>query len=220
MKTKSKIAIAVTASLAVGAMAFTLPSLAHESEGTDFTQTGIERGMHGDRPDAGKMSKEHNFVTLPASITGIPADVTGLREAAKGANYEIYRLASDATEAPATKPTTGGHLVGVHPVIDANGELVIPEITAGEVTGSLGFRATHAEGVLVFALYPSDDSSPVLVTVTTDSAGVATASATEAISLSYDADTAANFEPRGQKPGKRGHKGMRDHGSQHEDVAD
>ena len=36
----------------------------------------------------------------------------------------------------------------------------------------------------------------------------------------YDADDATNFEPRGKKLGKGEHKGMRNHGHSHEDVAD
>jgi len=227
MKMKSKIAIAATASLTVGAMAFTLPSLAHDAQGPNSANPGIERGMHGERPNAGEMPGEHSFATLSATITGIPAGVTELREVVKGANYEVFRLEGHATEVPVTKPTSGGHVIGVRPAANANGDPVMPEITAGEVTGNLGFRATDTEGVEVFAIYPSDDSSPILVTVTTDAAGVATASATEALSLSYDADAAASFEPRSDKPGKPGGphgkpgmNGERDHGPKHEDVAD
>ena len=206
MKTKSKIAIAAGASLAVGALTFALPSLAHDSQGPNSSEPKIESGMHGDRPNASEMRKEHNSATLSATITGIPADVTELREVVKGANYEIFRLEAGVTTAPTTKPTTGGHLVGVRPVLDANLDVIMPEITAGTVTGNLIFKASPIEGVEVFALYPSDESAPILVTVTTDTTGVATASASEALSLSYDADDATNFEPRGKKLGKGDHK--------------
>jgi len=46
MKIKSKIGIVATASLAVGAMALTLPSMANESEGSAVTKTGVEAGLH------------------------------------------------------------------------------------------------------------------------------------------------------------------------------
>lgn len=227
MKIKSKIAIAATASLAVGALTFALPSLAHDSQGPNSSESKIERGLHGDRPNASEMRKEHNFATLSATVTGIPADVTGLKEVVKGANYEIFRLETGVTAAPTTKPTTGGHVIGVRPVLDANLDVIMPEIAAGTVAGNLVFKASPIEGVEVFALYPSDESAPVLVTVTTDASGVATASATEAFSINYDAADAASFEPRGKqlgkgekKLGKGEHKGMRNYGHKHEDVAD
>jgi hypothetical protein len=222
MKTKSKIAIAASASLAVGALTFALPSLAHEAQGPNNSEPQIESGMHGDRPNASEMRKEHNFATLSATITGIPAEVTELREVVKGANYEIFRLEAGVTTAPTTKPTTGGHVIGVRPVLDANLDVIMPEITVGTVTGDLAFKASPIEGVEVFALYPSDESAPILVTVTTDAAGVTSASASEALSLSYDADGATNFEPRGKKLGKKlgegEHKEMRNHGHEHEDA--
>ena len=220
MKTKSKIAIAASASLAIGALTFALPSLAHDSQGPNSSERKIESGMHGDRPNASEMRKEHNSATLSATITGIPAEITELREVVKGANYEIFRLEAGVTAAPTTKPTTGGHVIGVRPVLDTNLDLIMPDIAAGTVTGNLVFKASPIEGVEVFALYPSDESAPILVTVTTNAAGDATASATEALSLNYDADDAAGFEPRGNKPGKGEHKGMRNHGQQHEDFAD
>ena len=220
MKTKSKIAIAASASLAIGALTFALPSLAHDSQGPNSSERKIESGMHGDRPNASEMRKEHNSATLSATITGIPAEITELREVVKGANYEIFRLEAGVTAAPTTKPTTGGHVIGVRPVLDTNLDLIMPDIAAGTVTGNLVFKASPIEGVEVFALYPSDESAPILVTVTTNAAGDATASATEALSLNYDADDAASFEPRGNKLGKGEHKGMRNHGQQHEDFAD
>tara|TARA_B110000259_G_scaffold113953_1_gene129897 strand:- start:460 stop:1122 length:663 start_codon:yes stop_codon:yes gene_type:complete len=220
MKTKSKIAIAASASLAIGALTFALPSLAHDSQGPNSSERKIESGMHGDRPNASEMRKEHNSATLSATITGIPAEITELREVVKGANYEIFRLEAGVTAAPTTKPTTGGHVIGVRPVLDTNLDLIMPDIAAGTVTGNLVFKASPIEGVEVFALYPSDESAPILVTVTTNAAGDATASATEALSLNYDADDAASFEPRGNKLGKGEHKGMRNHGQQHENFAD
>ena len=80
MKIKSRIAIAASASLAVGALTFALPSLAHDSQEPNSSESKIESGMHGYRPNASEMKKEHNFATLSATVTGIPADVTELRE--------------------------------------------------------------------------------------------------------------------------------------------
>jgi hypothetical protein len=224
MKIKSKIAIAATTGLTVAALTFALPSLAHDPQGPNGSEPKIQGGMHGDRPNAGQVRKEHSSAALSATITGIPADFTELREAVKGANYEIFRLEAGVTEVPTTKPTTGGRVIGVRPVLDANLDPIIPGIAAGTVTGNLVFKAGPIEGVEVFALYPSDESAPILVTVTTDASGVATATATKALSLNYDADDAASFEPRGKmlgkKLGKGEHQGMLNHGLQHKDAAD
>ena len=84
MDTKSKIAIAASASLAVGALTFALPSLAHDSQEPNSYESKIEGGMHGEKPHASDMKKEHSFATLSATVTGIPAGRYRAKRSCKG----------------------------------------------------------------------------------------------------------------------------------------
>jgi hypothetical protein len=201
MKNKSKIALAATASVVVGALAFALPSIAHEGGKGSGPKAGAERGHS--QMDRG------NFAQLPATITGIPETVTEVRDAVMGAHYEIFRLDDSVTSLPTTKPETGGHMIGIRPTKDADGHVVVPEIVNGEISSVLGLRSSRQEGVTRFALYPSDGSAAILVTVTTDAVGVSTAVSSSPITVSYDetvaAEAAANKPAAGK--GKPMHKG-------------
>jgi hypothetical protein len=196
MKKTSKIALAATASVVVGALAFALPSLAHDSAQGGKAVASAERG-HG-------QMEQGSFASLSSTITGIPATVTDLHDAAKGAHYEIFRLEEGVTALPDTKPTTGGHMIGIRPSRDAAGTVVVPEIVSGTVSADLGFKASKQAGVTRFALYPSDGSAAVLVTVTTAADGTATAVASRSLSVSYDATVAAEAPAQGlgEKMGK------------------
>jgi hypothetical protein len=196
MKKTSKIALAATASVVVGALAFALPSLAHDSAQGTRAEASSERGHS--QMDRG------SFASLSSTITGIPETVTDLHDAVMGANYDIFRLEDGVTALPDTKPTTGGHRIGIRPGHDADGTDVVAEIVNGSVTADLGFRASKQEGVTRFALYPSDGSAAVLVTVTTAADGTATAVASSALTVSYDATVAANApaDDHGNKMGK------------------
>lgn len=197
MKNKSKIALAATASVVVGALAFALPSIAHEGGQGSGPKAGEERGHS-------KMDKA-NFAQLSVSITGIPETVTEVRDALMGAHFEIFRLDEQATALPSTKPETGGHMIGIRPMKDAEGNKVVPEIVNGEVSSYLGLRSNRQEGVTRFALYPTDGSAAILVTVTTDALGVSTAVSSSPITVSYDEAVAA--EAAANKPAAG--KGMR-----------
>ena len=212
MKTKSKIALAATASVVVGALAFSLPSLAHDN--------GAERGMNasgaGSTSDVQRGEGMHgkgNFAELSATITGIPATVTDLHDAVAGAYFEVFRLAADETALPAVKPATGGHMIGIRPSHDDAGNKVMPEITNGSVESVLGFKVGTEEGVSRFALYPTDGSGAILVTVTTDTEGNSTATSSKAITVSYDAAVAAEAEANQPEFGKGG-KGGKGHGGE------
>jgi hypothetical protein len=212
METKSKIALAATASVVVGALAFSLPSLAHDNGG--------ERGMNASgaastsdfQRGEGKHGKG-NFAELSATITGIPATVTDLHDAVAGAHFEVFRLAADETVLPAVKPATGGRMIGIRPSHDDAGNHVMPEITNGSVESVLGFKVGNEEGVSRFALYPTDGSDAILVTVTTDAEGKSTATSSKAITVSYDAAVAADTEANQPEFGKGG-KGGRGHGEE------
>jgi hypothetical protein len=185
MKTKSKIAIAATAAITVSALAFSLPSLAHDGKsGTE--RMGSERGH-----SAKAMS---NKAELSATITGIPSTVTDLHAATEGAYFELYKLADGATALPTTKPTTGLREVSAHPAKAADGTKTYPTISGTSYQGVVHFKASRGEGVTRYALYASDGSAAILVTVTTDAIGVSTAVASSSLTVSYDATVAADSE--------------------------
>jgi hypothetical protein len=203
MKTKSKIAIAATAAIAVSALALSLPSFAHDGK------VGSER-MGSDRGNSAKAMS--NKAELSATITGIPSDVTDLHAAAEGAYFELYKLADGVTTLPTTKPTTGLREISAHPAKAADGTKSYPTISGSSYQGVVHFKASRGEGVTRYALYPSDGSAAILVTVTTDATGVSTAVASSSLTVSYDATVAAASaadevsREMGDRPGK-GHAG-------------
>jgi hypothetical protein len=217
MKKRSKIAIAATASL-VGALAFALPSMAHDN--SQGNQTKASAGKHS--------PIKHGAQTkLSSTITGIPETVTDLKDAVRGAHYEIFLLDAAATTLPDTKPTTGARHIGIRPNHPLDSTAVVPEIVNGEITSDIGFRAPKEEGVSRFALYPTDGSAAILVTVTTDAAGVSTAVSSSPITVSYDATVAAEAKAHqdeageGKKMGKGSKgKGHQERSRQHSESSD
>ena len=206
LRTKAGI-VAATAAVAVGAVAFVSPSFAHGANDQRPTQS---EGM--------RSHADHNHASVEASITGIPSDITSLRDAVKGAYYVAYKL-DDAT-LPSVEPTEGGRFIGVKPVHEEGEAMGKPDVSSGEFVGELSYRAGSEEGTTYFGLYPADGSDPVLVTVSVDADGVATATASAELSLSYSAEVADSAPEIG--PGKMGHRegkgpkgpghGMRGHG--------
>lgn len=194
MKLLTKVGVVATTSAAlVGGLVVAAPSFgATDSVTTNSTSTtqDCEKGERG----------EHNHAELQASITGIPSDVTDLRSAARGAYFTAYEL--EGNSLPATQPTDEGRIVMIRPERAADGSIAVPTIENGTVTATLGLRADADEGTEYFALYPSDGSAPVLVTVVVDADGVATATASRDLSVAYSADVA-------QSAPEMGHKGMR-----------
>lgn len=182
MNKTSKIAIAVTSAVAAGTLAFSLPALAHDMA------SGSAESM-GHQSSLSSKQKSHS-AELAATITSIPSTVTDVHEATKGANFELYKLVDGATTLPGVKPTIGLKLIDIHHDRSAEGEGVI---AAGSFEGQVHFKGSNSEGVTRYALYPSDGSAAVLVTVTTDASGVSTAVASKALSVSYDAAVAANW---------------------------
>ncbi len=138
--------------------------------------------------------------TVSASITGIPSTVTDAHAAEHGARFVVYKLAADATAAPATQPTTGGHPIGIRGGVLANGTL----------TGSLGLKGGAASTTTKFAIYSTSGGSAIFATVTVDAAGVASATTSGALTAAFDATLKAPAKGEGKSHGK-GHKG--DHSS-------
>lgn len=197
MKLNTKVlAVSATSVALVGGLAFAAPSLAVTDSATSSATTSqdCERGEGG----------EHNHAELSATVTGIPSDVTDIRSAVRGAYFTAYKI--DSAALPTTQPTEGGRILGVHPEHSDEATAVTPEIVNQSFTGELGFRAGASEGTSYFALYPSDGSAPVLVTVVVDADGVATATSSADLSVAYSADVAAAAPDMGHK-GERGHRG-------------
>lgn len=211
------IAAAAVSAVLVGGLAFAAPGLAHGLGDRD--QDSRSEGRYSERA-------EHNRVALESSITEIPVDVTELRDVVRGAHFKAYML--DSAVLPATEPAEGGRFVGIRPERAEDGTMVLPEISDGSLTANLGLKAGATEGISYYALYPSDGSEPTLVTITVDAAGIATASASKALTVSYDAEVAAaapEMGPRGKRGGHgeghgkgKGHREMRgEHDENHSD---
>jgi len=210
MKKKSKIALAATATLTAGALAFALPSLADHG-----TKQGPDRGYGTEQGQAERQAP--NLASISATITDIPADLTDVRQAAMGATYEVFKLADDATEVPAVKPTDRSRTLAIRPAM-VDGE---PVIIDGQITAELTFPAPREAGVVKLGLYPSNGSDPILVTVTTDDAGQTSVVSSAELSLSYDAAVSATNQERMAEQGQQGRgpggKGKRmGHGPDHD----
>jgi hypothetical protein len=145
----------------------------------------------------------HVHASVPVTITSVPSTVTKVGQILRGAQFVAYKLADDATAIPSTKPTTGGKPVKVEAnVATGNTISYVLEIDAPKTAGTVKLAVYNAAGVGAF------------VTVTTDSAGVATATASAALTTAYAEPTLPAFgEGKGPKSDRehqgRGVKKMR-----------
>ncbi len=194
MKTNSKIAIAAATTLLAGAAIASLPAAAQDNAASSSTSSAVERPDH-----------DHAHATVSATITGIPATVTSSHEASHGAYFTVYKLSASATAVPASEPTTGGKRIGVRPDRGA----ADPVISGTSLTATLGFPA-DVVGISKYALYPSDGTAAILVTVNVSDAGVATVTSSRPLTVAYSATVAAEHPVRGHDgAGKRdGGKGF------------
>jgi hypothetical protein len=211
-KTVKLTAIAAGAVVLAGS-AFAAPSFAHtkstsvksaaSATGTTGTAPTFD-GKHKGGPKADRLES-----TIAATITGVPSTVTDLEVAEHSALFMAYEYTDVA---PTTQPTTGGHPARFEATALAN----------GTVTGTLGFLSPKTAGTYKVAVYNSKTSTtPVLVTIVVDAAGVATATSSAALTAAYDASvTRPAPQANGEKPGKdgkgpkggHGAKGDRGHG--------
>ena len=187
MKKTAKVAIVAAATLAAGSIGFAIPALAH-----DLSET----------PSSEHSEVGHSHVTLEAEITGIPADLTSAREAHHGAYFTVFLLDG---EPAAEMPTEGGKRISIRPERLEDGSVTEPEIENGTLSGLLGFRAPLEEGVTKLALYPSDGSAVITVTISVDAEGNATATSSSPLQVAYS-DTVAESAPEAGEshPGSRG----------------
>ena len=197
MNNKAKVGIAALAVIATGSLGLALPALAHDRG---------ERTGHSSESHEARGHEDHNRATLDAAITGIPEDVTEARAAHGGAFFTAYLLDSDATSVPDQEPAEDGRRIGIRPVSLDGDTPTRTEIEDGTLSGLLGFRAPTEAGVTKLALYPSDGTSPVLVIITVDDQGNATATSSGPLSVAYSADVAAEHQEKRGHPGFRGGK--------------
>lgn len=147
----------------------------------------------------------HNHATVSATITGIPTSVSDPRAAHHGAYFTVYKLDNGQTTLPASRPTTGGMRMGVHPSSKGS----TPTISSGTLTGVLKFRG-EAGSTIRYAVYPSSGGSAALVTVVTNADGVATATASTSLTASYSqsvADAAPTKSDMGRPEKRDGEQG-------------
>jgi len=194
MKTNSKIAIAAAATLLAGAAVASLPAAAHDN-GASSSSSSTERA-------------DHAHATVSATITGIPSTVTSSHQASHGAYFTVYQLSASATSVPATEPTTGGKRIGLRPERGATE----PAITGSTLTSTLRFHAAST-GTSKYALYPSDGSAAILVTVSVSDAGVATVTSSRPLTVAYSATVAAEHPVRGHDGAGKG-DGRKGHGDE------
>lgn len=205
MKTKTvKLTAIAAGAVVLAGAAFAAPSFAH-SKGTSVKPAASATGAPGTAPTfdgkhKGGPRADRLESTIAATITGVPSTVTDLEVAEHSAVFMAYEYTDVA---PTTQPTTGGHRARFEATALAN----------GTVTGTLGFLSPKTAGTYKVAVYNSKTSStPVLVTIVVDSAGVATATASAALTATYDATVTRPAPPaNGEKPGKEG-KGKGGHG--------
>ena len=144
--------------------------------------------------NSSEVKAAHLHTAVAVTITGVPSTVTNVGQIVRGAKFVAYKLAADATAIPATQPTTGGKPAKVEANVNSS----------NVVSYSLKLDAPATAGTAKFAVYNAAGVG-TLVTVTTDSAGVATATADSAISATYAAPTAPAL---GEGKGVKGDHGM------------
>ena len=140
----------------------------------------------------------HVHASLPVTITAIPTTVTKVGQIVRGAKFVAYKLAADATALPATQPTTGGKPVKVDAIVGTDNVVrYVLELDAPKTAGTVKLAVYNAAGVGAF------------VTVTTDAAGVATATTSAALTTAYAEPTKPALgegkSVKGDRGERRGH---------------
>jgi hypothetical protein len=198
-----KLTAIAAGAIVLAGTAFAAPSFAHPKGNSSSMSASKDasdvRGKFKQGPKAQGPKAEGAKATLAATITGVPTTVTDLEVAEHSALFMGYEF---STTAPTTQPTTGGRPV----------HFEATALTSGTVTGTLEFKAPKTAGTYKLAVYTSStDATADLVTIVVDSAGVATATSSAALTASYDANVTRPAPPAGEKPGKGG-KGKGGHG--------
>ena len=178
--------------------AFAAPSFAHQKGTSSSTSASKDASdVRGKFKQGAKAQGAKS--TIAATITGVPSTVTDLEVAEHSALFMGYEF---TTTAPTAQPTTGGRPV----------HFEATALTAGTVTGNLEFKSPKTAGTYKLAVYTSStDATADIVTIVVDTAGVATATSSSALTATYDANVTRPTPPAGEKLGKGG-KGKGGHG--------
>ncbi len=170
------------------------PSFAHDGKAK-----GPRAGSSSSANENREAKAPHAHASVAVSITAIPETVTNVGQIVRGAKFVAYPLAADATSVPASMPTTGGKPVKVEAKVSST----------GTVSYALRIDAPATAGVKKFAVYNSANIA-ALVTVTTDSAGVATATSSTALTTAYAEPTKPAMgegkSAKGDRGMKKGHR--------------
>ena len=208
-KNQKRNVVAAAGAAAVLSLIFATPSLASSNAVKASSSSSSSTGTSTWSADQQRGPKlKGTFGQLAATVTGVATSVTDAQAASRGAYFTVYTLASTATEAPATAPTTGGIRLEIRGGTLANGTL----------SGNIPLLGGANSSTTKVAVYPSTGGSPIFATVTVDANGVATVTASGALTATYDAATAAKapvgpgngFGPRDGKGGPRDGFGPRD----------
>jgi hypothetical protein len=177
-------ALLAASAATVFSLTLAAPSFAHDGKAKG-PRAGSSNSADENRP----AKPAHTHASVAVSITAIPSTVTNVGQIIRGAQFVAYPLAADATAVPAAKPTTGGKPAKVEAKVSATNTL----------SYELRIGAPATAGVAKFAVYNSAGVA-TLVTVTTDSAGVATATSSAALTTAYAEPTKpAMGEGKGMK---------------------
>ncbi len=193
-------AVIAAASAAVLSMTVATPSFAkgHGPRNFQISSSSVGTTDQVQRP----APVAHIHVSVPVSITAIPSTVTKVGQIVRGAQFVAYKLADDATALPATQPTTGGKPAKVEAEVGTDSVVRYSlELDAPKTAGTVKLAVYNAAGVGAF------------VTVTTDSAGVATATTSASLTAAYAEPTKPAFGEGKSMKGDRGmHKGRMERG--------
>ena len=189
-------AVFAASAAAVLSLTVATPSFAHDMKGPRGPQVSSSSSVQVERvaPVA------HFHAELPVTVTAIPSTVTKVGQIVRGAKFVAYKLAADATALPATQPTTAGKPAKVDAIVGTDNVVrYVLELDAPLTAGSVKFAVYNAAGVGAF------------VTVTTDAAGVATATTSAALTTAYAEPTKPAL---GEGKSVKGDRGM-GHGKRH-----
>ena len=188
-------ALVAASAAAVMSLAVATPSFAHGMKGPRGPQVSSSSSVQVERP----AKVAHTEATVAATITDIPSTVTQIGKITKGAKFVAYPLAADANAIPATQPTTGGKPAKVVATVGTDSRVSYAvEIHVPVTAGTTKFAVYNAAGVGAF------------VTVTVDSAGVATATTSAALTTAYAEPTKPALgegkSVKGDRGMKKGHR--------------
>ena len=184
-------AVIAAASAAVLSMTVATPSFAKGHGSRNFQISTSSAATTGQVNRVAPVAHTHASVSV--TITAIPATVTKVGQIVRGAQFVAYKLTDDATAIPATQPTTGGKPLKVEAIVG----------TDSVVRYALELDAPLTAGTVKLAVYNSAGVG-AFVTVTTDSAGVATATTSAALTTAYAEPTKPALGEGKSVKGERG----------------